>query len=230
MNCPTAPRAISPRFHCPSASQPVAPVAGGNCPQPVARGSPANGLGGSPGVHRPSCRRCPARLCSGVLVSGRVAGWPAPAPVRATRSSKSTRVSAAIRQQVHPVRLPRPDCSGCQMRSRRPSLESFVFHRSGLWSGPPDLLCPLLTSPRYSAPIARHPASIARSTGEISRGKTRYLPCIDAGFTKCTPTAADGGLRSCVPARPRCITPHIRFLFIAPQFRIELPSDPILST
>ena len=25
-----------------------------------------------------------------------------------------------------------------------------------------------------------------RSTGEISRGKTRYLPCVDAGFTKCT--------------------------------------------
>ncbi len=48
------------------------------------------------------------------------------------------------------------------------------------------LLCPLLTSPRYSAPVSRHPASIFRSTGEISRGKTRYLHCIDAGFTKCT--------------------------------------------
>ena len=39
-------------------------------------------------------------------------------------------------------------------------------------------------------------------------------------------TAADGGLRGHVPARPECITPHIRFLFIAPQFRIGLPSDP----
>jgi hypothetical protein len=48
------------------------------------------------------------------------------------------------------------------------------------------LLCPLLTSPRYSASVARCPASMLRSTGEISRGKTRYLHCIDAGFTKCT--------------------------------------------
>jgi len=30
-----------------------------------------------------------------------------------------------------------------------------------------------------------------------------------------------------LPARPGCITPHIRFLFIAPQFWIGLPSDPI---
>ena len=87
------------------------------------------------------------------------------------------------------------------------------------------LLCPLQTPPRSSAPIARRPASVARSTEEASRGKTRYLPCIDAGFTKCTPRA-DGGLRGHVPARPECITPHIRFLFIAPQFRIGLPSDP----
>ena len=48
------------------------------------------------------------------------------------------------------------------------------------------LLRPLLTSPRYSAPVARRPASMLRSTGETSRGKTRYLHCIDAGFTKCT--------------------------------------------
>ena len=88
------------------------------------------------------------------------------------------------------------------------------------------LLCPLLTSPRYSVPITRHPASSFRSTGEISRGKTRYLRCIDAGFTKCIPVA-DGGLRGHVPTRPGCITPRIRFLFIAPQFWIGLPSDPI---
>jgi len=39
------------------------------------------------------------------------------------------------------------------------------------------------------------------------------------------PTTADGGLRSHVPARPEYITPHIRFLFIVPQFWIGLPSD-----
>ena len=67
--------------------------------------------------------------------------------------------------------------------------------------------------------------SLAPTARQISRGKTRYLRCIDAGFTKCIPTA-DGGLRGHVPARPGCITPHIRFLCIAPQFRIRLPSDP----
>ena len=106
-----------------------------------------------------------------------------------------------------------------------PLLLSVRLSSFGPSAGAARLLCPRLTSPRYSAPVARRPASIFRSTGEISRGKTRYLPCIGAGFTKCTPTA-DGGLRGHVPARPGCITPHIRFLFIAPQFRIGAPIDP----
>ena len=68
-------------------------------------------------------------------------------------------------------------------------------------------------------------------TGQISRGKTRILPRIDAGFTKCIPAGgcpvcADGGLRGHVPAGPRCITPHIRFLFVAPRFRLGLPPHP----
>lgn len=66
---------------------------------------------------------------------------------------------------------------------------------------------------------------LACCTGEISRGKTRHLHCANAGFTKHTPTA-DGGLRGQRPTRPGCITPHIRFLFIAPQFRIGLPPHP----
>jgi len=86
-------------------------------------------------------------------------------------------------------------------------------------------LCPLLTSPRYSAPISQYPASILRSTGETSRGKTRHFHCTSAEFTKYTP-AADGGLRGHVPARPGCTTPHIRFLFIAPQLWVRLPPDP----
>src|SRR5690606_718752 len=92
------------------------------------------------------------------------------------------------------------------------------------FSGATHLLCLLLTSPRYSAPIARRPAS-ERSTGETSRGKTRHCHCADAEFTKCTP-AADGGLRGHLPARPGCTTPHIRFLFIVPQFWVRLPPDP----
>ena len=175
-------------------------------------------------MHRHSCRRCPARLCSGALASRHVAGSPGPGPGRATCGEESTRVALTIQPRVHPAAKPPPACAGGLMRSRCFSSWSFLFHRSGLRRGR-RLLCLLLTSPRYSAPIARRPASILRNTGEISRGKTRYLPCIDAGFTKCTPTA-DGGLRGHVPTRPGCITPHIRFLFIVPQFRIGLPPDP----
>lgn len=61
---------------------------------------------------------------------------------------------------------------------------------------------------------------------EISQGKIRCLPCVNAGFTKCIPFA-DGELCGHVPTRPGCITPHIRFLFIAPQFRIRLPPHPV---
>jgi len=96
-------------------------------------------------------------------------------------------------------------------------------------------LCRLLPFVRLGSRLAQLAwvNSLAPTTRQISRGKTRYLHCIDAGFmtegnprgTKCTP-AADGGLRGHVPARPGCITPHIRFLFIAPQLRIGLPSDP----
>ena len=62
-------------------------------------------------------------------------------------------------------------------------------------------------------------------TWQISRGKTRILPRIDAGFTKCSPFA-DGGLGGHVPTGPGCITPHIRFLFIVPRFRLGLPPHP----
>jgi hypothetical protein len=68
-------------------------------------------------------------------------------------------------------------------------------------------------------------------TAEISRGKTRILPRIGAGFSKCTHPGvatefADGRLGGHVPTRPECITPHIRFLFIAPRFRLGLPPHP----
>ena len=91
------------------------------------------------------------------------------------------------------------------------------------------LVRPLLTSADRSARLAPRSVGVGILTiannRQISRGKTHYRPCIGAGFTKCTPTA-DGGLRGHVPARPGCITPHIRFLFIVPQVRIGLPSDP----
>ena len=55
-------------------------------------------------------------------------------------------------------------------------------------------------------------------------GKIYHLPHVDAGFIKHTPIA-DGGLHGHVPTGPECTTPHIRFLFVAPRFRIGLPSD-----
>ena len=64
---------------------------------------------------------------------------------------------------------------GCVFRHCSASVASPVAH----------LIRPLLTSPRYSAPITQRPASILRSTGEISRGKTRIFRCASAGFTKC---------------------------------------------
>lgn len=94
--------------------------------------------------------------------------------------------------------------------------------------GASHLLCPLLTSPPLSMPVARHFVGCCQLTAvEIYRGKTRLFHCASRGFTKCIPTTADGGLRGHVPDRPRCTTPRIRFLFIAPQLWIQLPSDPV---
>jgi hypothetical protein len=67
--------------------------------------------------------------------------------------------------------------------------------------------------------------SCSLNTLQTSRGKTLDFPCVDAGFIKRTPFA-DGGLRCHVPARPEYVTPHIQFLFVAPQACVGLPSDP----
>ena len=47
------------------------------------------------------------------------------------------------------------------------------------------------------------------------------LSALDARFNN-----DETGASAYVPARPGCTTPHIRFLFIAPQLRVRLPSDP----
>ena len=127
----------------------------------------------------------------------------------------------------------KPNLLGCTRSQHRLVVRcnAFSLHLSALsfivqaFGGATRLLCLLLTSPWYSAPISQRPASNFRSTGEISRGKTRHFHCASAGFTKYIPTA-DGGLRGHVPARPGCTTPHIRFLFIAPQLWVQLPPDP----
>src|SRR5262245_6818973 len=85
-------------------------------------------------------------------------------------------------------------------------------------------LCPLLTSAGRSGRIAP-PSVLSQDTLQISRGKLSYLLCIDAGFIKHSPMV-DGGLCCCVPARPGCTRPHIRFVSLAPHVRSTLPSDP----
>ena len=108
---------------------------------------------------------------------------------------------------------------------------SFIVQGSGLRCGP-HLLCLLLTSARqFSSGFPLPSSGLPRNTLQISRGKTRILPRIDAGFTKCTlvdvaTDAVDGGLDGHVPVGPECITPHIRFLFIVPRFRLGLPPHP----
>jgi hypothetical protein len=64
----------------------------------------------------------------------------------------------------------------------------------------------------------------SHGTWEASRGQLSYRRCIDAGFIKHSP-CVDGGLCGCVPARPGCTTPRIRFVSLAPHLRSTLPSD-----
>ncbi len=106
-----------------------------------------------------------------------------------------------------------------------------IVKGSGLRCGP-HLLCPRLTSPRQFSSGCPPPSSgLPRNTVEISRGKTRILSRIGAGFTKCihpgiAPDFADGGLGGHVPTRPGCITPHIRFLFMPCRPRRANRPDP----
>ena len=131
---------------------------------------------------------------------------------------------------VAPQRVPR--CA-YQMLSRLSSHQFLIVQGSGLRCGP-HLLCRLLTSAMRSKPVPRFSVVChlrGHDTGHISRGKTRILPRIDAGFTKCTlvgvaTNVVDGGLDGHAPAGPECITPHIRFLFIVPRFRLGLPPHP----
>ncbi len=49
--------------------------------------------------------------------------------------------------------------------------------------------------------------------------------CVGAGFIKRSPVA-NGRLNGHMPTGLNYVTPYIQFLFVAPQFRVELPSDP----
>ncbi len=130
-----------------------------------------------------------------------------------------------------------------------PSLFTVVLSLSsfGPSAGAARLICPLLTTGRHqpASLICRRPTRWTPQAA-LLHGIQRLLPAVQLRFSeapgrpprvrhvtflysrriyKMHPTA-DGGLCGHVPTRPGCITPHIRFLFIAPQFRIGLPSDP----
>ncbi len=66
---------------------------------------------------------------------------------------------------------------------------------------------------RTSSPVLSRSRVGDHDTGQISRGKTRILPRVDAGFTKCTlvGVATDvvhGGLDGHMPAGPECTSPR----------------------
>ena len=106
-----------------------------------------------------------------------------------------------------------------------PPIRYPAFRRRGASIASPatGLLCPLLTSPGRSEPVTRLP--VLTDNRETSRGTAQSCHRVDARCIKHTPHA-DGGLRGHVPARPRCTTPHIWFLFVAPRLWIALPPDP----
>ena len=152
------------------------------------------------------------------------------------------RLSGVFQRRVHPPVLPHwatlvahrgHPRRACQMHSRLSSHPA--PHRSKF--RPSVRVAPTMPSADFcpavktSSPVFSRCRFRFNDTRQISRGKTRILPRIDAGFTKCTlagvaTNAVDRGLGGHVPAGPECITPHIRFLFIVPRFRLELPPHP----
>jgi len=163
-------------------------------------------------------------------------GHPPPTPpdirvtypaVRQSQSGRDVTPTGASSPGVPAVRSSQaPDLirhlAGCQLTA--PLQAATPLYRSGLQRARACLLCPLLTSAGRSGRIP--PPSVRRQdTWQISRGKLSYRRGLDAGVIKHRPVV-DGGLCCCVPARPGCPTPRIRFVSLAPHLRSTLPSDP----
>ncbi len=115
----------------------------------------------------------------------------------------------------------------CQMQSHyssRPAPHRSRF-RPSVRAAPTTPSADFCQAVKTSSPVFSRYRFRFNDTWQISRGKTRVLPRIDAGFTTRIPFA-DGGLGGHVPTGPECATPHIRFLFIVPRFRLGLPLHP----
>src|SRR5678815_1089710 len=121
------------------------------------------------------------------------------------------------------------------MRSLCPSTNDFSRLSIPLKEpfGPSAILQPTMPSADFCLAVSADRSALsqflshARSQGtrQISQGKTQNVPRVDAEFIKHVPRE-NGGLRGHVPARPERATPQIRFVYLAPRFWIELPSDP----
>jgi hypothetical protein len=109
-----------------------------------------------------------------------------PLPPRQPRLRPSHRILAPGARRTPCRRSLAAQCSSLSIPSRR-TVRAFGLRRCGsayrflrrsAWSAslalPAFLLvCPLLTSRRYAAPVTQRPASIRRSTGEPSRSDTK---------------------------------------------------------
>ena len=144
---------------------------------------------------------------------------------RSCRFEWQTGASLPVPQpRLHPLDSPEAACAAWQMQCRtvRHGATTPLIHPdlSGAPFGPSRLtprLYPLLTSARRSEGIAPTSVRLPPNTEQISQGKTQNFHCMSARFIKPTPIS-EGGLRCSVPARPGWTTPHIWFLFVAPQF------------
>ncbi len=130
--------------------------------------------------------------------------------------------SGVFQRRIHPPGLPTgatvvaprrlPRCA-CQMQSRHSSRP--VPHRSrfrpSVRAAPTMPFADFCPAVKTSSPVFSRCRFRFNDTRQISRGKTRILPRIDAGFTKCTlvnvaTDAVDRGLNGHVPAGPECIS------------------------
>jgi hypothetical protein len=66
------------------------------------------------------------------------------------------------------------------------------------------------------SPVPGHPTDLPRSA---------VIPSVHRRRIDQAPSVVDGGLCCCVPARPDCTTPRIRFVSLTPHVRSTLPSD-----
>ena len=130
--------------------------------------------------------------------------WGFPAMGSSTDGGLSDSVGGA--QEPSPSRL--SDAVPSLFTPNTSSFKVQAFGASRYPTMPSADFCPAV---KTSSPVFSRCRFRFNDTRQISRGKTRILPRIDAGFTKCTlagvaTDAVDRGLGGHVPAGPECIS------------------------